>query len=247
MKLYVTRYRWSAVLMLAAAAFLSPVSSAMSFDVEPPILYLSGRVVTTDWPMWERAMARFELDTIVFGHSPGGDSQTGRRIGNEIRSRGMKTVVAGRCMSACANMFLGGVERQFIKDFSAQPTVLGYHGTYRRTGEHLDRGVEYFLSMADGKLTEALAKSFAGIDNRRGALYFIHRDQRANDTQALAYFCDGEEADSKRDEQCKNMAGVDALSSGILTTWGVRDIPVPSSRPVRRQLDRGPTVKSWRD
>ncbi|MEO8134287.1 MAG: hypothetical protein ABI831_09950 [Betaproteobacteria bacterium] len=37
-------------------------------------------------------------------------------------------------------------------------------------------------------------KSFTAIDNNKGALYFIHRAQRSTDTQALAYFCAGEES-----------------------------------------------------
>src|SRR6185369_8903031 len=88
-------------LALAVLLLVSNQSLAMSFDAKPPVLYLSGRVVTADWPAWEDAMSRFAIDTVVFGHSPGGDSQTGRRIGAWIREHRMKTVVAGRCMSAC--------------------------------------------------------------------------------------------------------------------------------------------------
>ena len=53
------------------------------------------------------------ITTVIFHQSGGGDSATARFIGNDIRHRRLKTAVYGRCSSACANMFLGGVERQF--------------------------------------------------------------------------------------------------------------------------------------
>ena len=143
-------------------------------------------------------------------------------------------------------MFLGGVERQFLASFRNQPTVLGYHGTYQRhTGEHVARPVDYFLSLTDGKMSDELAKRFTGIDNKKGALYFIHRARRADDSQALAYFCEGEEDNTRRDEQCVNRKDIDAVTSGVLTTWDLREVPPPSFEPTNRQLQRGATIKGW--
>lgn len=219
---------------------------AMTFDAQPPLLYLGGRVATSDWAAWEDAMTRFRIETVVFGNSNGGDAQTGRRIGRAIRSKGMETVVAGRCLSACANMFLGGVERQFIASLHEQPTVLGYHGTYRRnTGEHVNVPVDYFLSLTNGRMSDEVAKTFTSLENRNGALYFIHRSQRTRDTQALAYLCEGDEDDTRRDEKCENISAFDAVSVGVLTTWDLRAVPGWSFVPSRRQRERGVTIKSW--
>ena len=81
------------------------------------------------------------VDTIVFHRSPGGHSNTGRKIGQSIRQRGLKTIVAGLCVSACANMFLGGTERQFTErlgEVSPSP-VLGFHGSYNRKTNEVNR------------------------------------------------------------------------------------------------------------
>jgi len=233
-------------ILLTLVAVAPNFIHAMTFDAKPPLLYLGGKVATSDWAAWEDAMQRFRIDTVVFGNSPGGDSGTGRRIGAYIRDHAMKTVVAGRCISACASMFLGGVERQFIAAHRNQPTVLGYHGTYRRnTGERVERSADYFLSMTDGKMSDDLARTFTGLDNQRGALYFIHRAQVADDSQALAYLCEGEEDDTRRDKQCVNRKDIDAVTSGVLTTWELRNVPPWSFEPTRRQRERGVTIKSW--
>jgi hypothetical protein len=63
-------------------------------------------------------------------------------------------VVHGRCSSACANMFLGGKERQFALTDGKITAVLGYHGSYsKRTREvNRDKSGDYFLDMTDGKM-----------------------------------------------------------------------------------------------
>ena len=96
------------------ALCLTTAAQAMTFTLSPPVLYLGGPVVGSDWDAWEEAMKRFgaEIKIVALHDSGGGDSLAGRRIGNDIRKRNLQTVVHGRCSSACANMFLGGKERQ---------------------------------------------------------------------------------------------------------------------------------------
>ena len=57
-------------------------AAAMQFVADPPFLHLSGRVESADWATWEETMERYrgKIDTIVFHNSPGGHSNTGRRI-----------------------------------------------------------------------------------------------------------------------------------------------------------------------
>ncbi|APV51700.1 hypothetical protein BWI17_19620 [Betaproteobacteria bacterium GR16-43] len=205
-------------------------AGAMSFHADPPYLYLASRVVKTDWEAWQEAMERFDgkIKAIVFDNSPGGDSVTGRRIGHDIRKRGLMTVVSGRCASACANMFLGGKERLFSARLNEQPTVLGYHGSYNKKTHQLskNRPPDYFVEMSEGKMDEDFVGTFTSIENRKGLLYFVHEAQQ-RDGGPLAYLCKGDENPKHRDEECENLKGVDALSKGIVTSWDVAKVPFP--------------------
>jgi hypothetical protein len=221
--------------------------AAMTFDASPPYLFAGGAVVPGDWPAWQDAMSRFgdRIDTVVLHDSGGGDSMAGRNIGNDIRRRKLKTVISGRCSSACANMFLGGVERQYG---SPRPgsvvNVLGYHGSYNKETRALNpsKTADYFLSMTDGKMSEEFVQKFIRIEKAAGLMRFFHPDQRPRKTTPLALLCKGEEDRNRRDEECEKLSGVDALKQGVVTTWAVREIPVPP-RPVNEKI----TVRRWED
>ncbi len=225
---------------------------AMTFHAVPPMLYLGGAVVDTDWDAWLEAMTRFgggsdgAITTIVFHQSGGGDSRAGRLIGNDIRRRKLNTVVYGRCASACANMFLGGINRQF----AAQPmhaakietTFLGFHGSYNKTTKALNakRPGDYYLAMTDGKMSEQFVEKFIRLENKKGLLRFIHPHQAAKRKTPLALLCKGNELAANRDKQCEHLDGVDALTQGVVTTWdevAIASPPMPSNDKI--------TVKSW--
>jgi hypothetical protein len=233
------------VLLAVALAGVAGGVRAMSFHAQPPFLYLAGRVVPTDWEAWNEAMKRFDgkIRAVVFDNSPGGNSKTGRMIGASIREHGFMTVVAGRCSSACANMFLGGKQRLFSAKLLERPTVLGYHGTYEhRNNHHLvkNRPPDYFLDMTDGKMSEELVARFTSIEKRQGLLYFIHPNQQAKDGESLAYFCNGDENPQYRDEECERLKDVDALSAGVVTSWDLANVPEPP-KPNRTNA----TATSW--
>ena len=228
----------------AAIAIHVAPAEAMQFHAAPPFLHVSGRVVSDDWQVWNSAMRNFEgqLKVVVFHDSPGGDSLAGRRIGESIRVRGMRTVVAGRCVSACANMFLGGVERTFASTLRERPTVLGFHGRYsRRSGAvEWEGDPGYYVEMTAGKMGEEFVRSFARLENQQGALYFIHPSQRESQDKALAYLCKGTERHSARDKECESLAQVDALEKGIVTTWDAVVVP-----PIPPAATDPPPRKNW--
>jgi hypothetical protein len=60
---------------------------------------------------------------VVHLTSSGGRIQEGRRMGQEIRRRGLSTYVPAECSSACTSIFLGGKER-----WLATEAKLGFHG-----------------------------------------------------------------------------------------------------------------------
>ena len=216
----------------------------MSFHAAPPYLYLGGGVVRSDWDAWEEAMKKFDgkFDTIVFHDAGGGDSLAGRRIGEDIRTRKFGTVVLGRCSSACANMFLGGVTRQYAEQKSRVHTVLGYHGSYNKETKELNRkkSPDYFLKMTDGKMSEEFVERFIKLENKKGLLRMVHPKQLLRASEPLAMLCKGDEERNRLEEQCEKMAGVDALSKGVVTTWDTRDIPAPPSATRKKITD-----KSW--
>jgi hypothetical protein len=223
----------------------SILASAMSFEANPPYLYLGGPVVREDWATWQEAMKRFDgqIEYVVMHQSGGGDSQSGRRIGQDIRERRLKTVVLGRCSSACANMFLAGVSRQFGAPVLPAQTVLGYHGSYNKeTGKMNERRTgDYFLKMTDGKMTEDFVERFIRLENKQGLMRFVHKDQRRVPEQPLAMLCKGDEDRAKRDEQCERLDDIDALDKGVITTWETLAVPAPKP-PTREKVSDAP----WR-
>jgi hypothetical protein len=232
------------IALAATLAALSFPAAAMHFVADPPYLHLMGRVVATDWPVWEDAMERYrgKVDTIVFHRSPGGHSNTGRKIGQSIRKLGLKTVVAGRCVSACANMFLGGTERSFTERLGDAPPTLGYHGSYHRETKQVNRtrSGDYFVQMTDGKMSEDLIERFIRIENYKGALFFVHPEMRKRKNLPLAYLCSGEEDTRNFDGACAAAEGVDALSTGVVTSWKLAPSPKAPKPPSKAE-----TTKNW--
>jgi hypothetical protein len=228
--------------MLMFGAAMSFGARAMTFDAAPPVLYMGGPVVATDWAAFEEALSRHHIDTIVLHQSSGGDSNTGRRIGAEIRKRGLNTVVLGRCMSACANMFLAGVTRQYAAPQRGVETLLGYHGSYSKESKAVNRRrtADYFVRMSDGKMDAAFVERFIRLENKQGMMRFKHRDQRVRPNDPLVLLCKGDEVASKRNEQCETLSDADALSKGVVTTWEVRDV-APPDKPSLERI----TIRRW--
>lgn len=246
--------------LCAFVIFAFPLSlHAMSFNASPPILYLGGPVASSDWDAWQEAMTRFDsqITTIVFHDSGGGDSAAGRKIGNDIRKRGFSIVVAGRCASACANMFLGGVTRQFATASTERPQpFLGYHGSYNKRTKEMNRNRtgDYFVQMTDGKMDEAFVERFIRIEKSAGLMRFFHREQLKKPTDALVQLCTGLEEHAKRDEQCERLNDIDAVEKGVITTWEMRDVGmIPTATKERltfmswRSTDGGNTTPDFND
>ena len=205
-------------------------------------------MVRSDWDAWKEAKIRFEvnhggkIDTIVFHDSGGGDSLAGRKIGEDIRVRKLKTVVLGRCSSACANMFLGGVVRQYAAAQTGVHTVLGYHGSYNKKTRAVNKtkSGDYFTEMTNGKMSEDFVERFIRLEKKSGLLRLTHPKQLAKSNEPLALLCNGDEDKNKREEQCEKLEGVDELAKGVVTTWDTQEIPTPP-KPSREKA----TFKDW--
>ena len=229
----------TAALLLATAA-----AQAMSFDVQAPYAFLGGAVVREDWDSWQALMERHgaELRVVVLHQSSGGDSLAGRRMAADLRARGLETVVIGRCSSACANLFLAGVERQFAPPMPGFQHVLGFHGSYNKRTQELNRNrtPDYFVEMTDGKMDAEFVERFIRLERKSGLMRFFHRDQAPPVARALTQLCSGEEERSERDAQCEPLPEVDALQKGVVTRWETRDVPLP-----RRPEPGKVSVRRW--
>jgi hypothetical protein len=53
------RHFISAALCIIASFFAVQNTHAMSFNAQPPMLYLGGAVVPSDWDAWQEAMTRY--------------------------------------------------------------------------------------------------------------------------------------------------------------------------------------------
>ena len=226
----------------------APAASGMHFTAEPPVLHIQGRVSPDDWATWEDAMARYRgtIDTVVLHNSPGGHSATGRKIGEAIRALGMRTVVAGRCRSACADMFLGGKERLFTE--SPGEAVLGYHGTYNKVTKQVNktRPGDYYVKMTDARMGQDVIERFIRLENNKGFLFLVHPEQHKRKALPLAYLCKGDENTRNFAGECASVDGVDALSSGVVTSWKLVATPkAPKAPPVPKAPAPAPSTKNW--
>jgi rhodanese-related sulfurtransferase len=121
--------RLVAVCMGLLSLLMAGYTQAMTLEVSGNILFASG-YVGDDLPKFQQAFDKGGIDTIVFVNSPGGDLETGLRVGRLIAERDYTTVVAGFCNSSCSIMFMGGKKRLFSDALPAEGTSIGIHGAH---------------------------------------------------------------------------------------------------------------------
>jgi hypothetical protein len=89
----------------------------------PIVVILEGPLVEDDEDRFATKIASLASAFVAF-NSDGGSLATGLRIGETIRRKGFSTIVpdGGRCASACAFAWLGGIER-----FLGTDARIGFH------------------------------------------------------------------------------------------------------------------------
>ena len=92
------------VLSLLAISWLALPTWAMTMTVDGETVVLSGAVVKADCGDLEALLARAKITTVVLANSGGGNADSGYCIGALVRSRGLSTVIRGRCASSCSRM-----------------------------------------------------------------------------------------------------------------------------------------------
>jgi ATP-dependent protease ClpP protease subunit len=204
---------WIAALLLS---FPAPAMT-MDFQSAGTTLVLSGHVADGDLARLKDALAPGEIRLVVLGDSTGGDLWNGLNVGELIREQGLPTVVAGRCASACALIFLGGTSRAF----AAAPVEarLGFHGAHSRSTKAVSlrnagRLRTYIERMTGGKYTGELLDKTVYIRDSRDIVYVYHPAQAPAARGPVAECLVGE--DGQRN--CTPLQGFDALSLGVVTT-----------------------------
>jgi ATP-dependent protease ClpP protease subunit len=104
--------------LLASAA--SPVLGAQ-IDARNEVIHLVGQINSNDFEVFKVKAGQMGKGAVILD-SPGGSLLAALQIGEMIRLRGWSTYVVGECSSACAMIWLGGVQRYMT------PTAkIGFH------------------------------------------------------------------------------------------------------------------------
>jgi PQQ-dependent catabolism-associated CXXCW motif protein len=203
-------------------------AQAMRVEVHGNLIYASGPV-GNDVGQFQSAMAIPEVDTVVFVNSPGGDLWTGMQVGRMIADKGLKTVIAGSCVSACSIMFMGGKSRSFSDAFRPALTYIGIHGAHnsdtKTVNAQLQPQIFAFYKQHMGERFNAALMNTAlyDMDDAGGLLriFDAHRTPRQT-----SYHC--RSAQTLR-RNCTDFPAVDALNLGIVTSSTLTQLELPAN------------------
>jgi len=209
------------------AVLLALPAHGMEIQTCDSQVILSGRVEGNEYRLVEDILSKNPgITTAVLRNSPGGDADTGYRLGALFRDKGIATYVSGYCRSSCSRLFLGGKERYFTDDYATDRTHVGFHSNYGKDGQIVP-GAPYQLKRfiekhAGGKADEALVDRWVNLRNRNGFAYFFHPQALKRQDGMSILLCQGSEPGNQRWTQCEKIARHDALSMGIVTSLEVK-------------------------
>lgn len=201
-------------------------AQAMKVEVQGRAVYATGPV-EDDILKFQEAIEKPGVDTVVFVNSPGGSLWTGLRVGRLIADRGLKTVIAGSCVSACSIMFMGGKERSFSDAFRPAQTYIGIHGAHNTETKSIDPKVQpqifafYKQYMVERFNTDVMNKALYEMEDA-GALLRIFDGQRT--PKRVPYHCKSSQSLRK---DCTEFKDQDALSLGIVTSNTFTPVDLP--------------------
>ena len=215
------------VLALTGGVALVGSALAMTVEVQGNAVFAAGDIGPKDILKFREAVSRPGIDTLVLVDSEGGDLYTSFHLARVVAARRLKTVVAGQCSSACAIIFMGGVERSFSGAYAPQDTFVGIHGA---------------ISRIDGKVNGVVAAQIYAFFKRNMGVYF-HEDimelavYGMQDAGSLLRVFDATRQ-PKRDpyhcesgqtarQNCTDFKDQNALSLGLVTTNLLSSLKLP--------------------
>ena len=137
-----------------------------------------------------------------------------------IERRGLSTVVAGWCVSACAMLFLAGSSRAFGDLTPPALSSLGFHASYANgnlasAAEALAALKERVIARTGGKIDVSLVDRWLHFTDERNTIRFRYPVAG----EAGVYFCPlGRFPNAGEYANCTPIPAIDALSQGIITT-----------------------------
>jgi hypothetical protein len=184
---------------------------------------LSGRVEGNEYQRLKDVLsANPNIKVAVMRNSPGGDADTGYRVGEFFREKAITTYVSGYCYSSCSRFFLGGKERFFTDDYPANKTNVGFHSNYKKNGDIVPgapQRLKHFIDKySGGKADEELVNRWVNLQNRKGYAYFFHPETMKREDRISILLCQGSEPSNERWKRCEKIVGHDALSMGVITS-----------------------------
>lgn len=214
-------YKLLSALTLSLSALPCMVSpaSAMTMLRSNDTLILFGKIEASDLQRFHRNLSGGPVKHVVLTESPGGDMGAAYGISHLITQRKINTAVRGSCYSACAIIFMAGIERQMLAGKDLARTSLGFHGPHNKetleiSVEAIPKLKEWLLNATQGKFPEELLDRALFIKQANDMMFFYYPG--ANASKGNIRFCNAGSLENPR--KCNNIEGHDILSVGILTT-----------------------------
>jgi hypothetical protein len=117
-------------LLAAFSVLIAGMHSAHAIHIQrvDTDVFVSGDIVAND-----DVKLRAEFDTapvkrLILVNSRGGHLNASMNIARWLTTRGVTTLVAGPCLSACSIIFMAGQQRQYATGYEPRLTVVGIHG-----------------------------------------------------------------------------------------------------------------------
>jgi len=212
----------------------STLRAELKFQVIENQMIISGVIESNDGSYFENEVEKHpRVDTLVLMNMPGGKITSMHRIADAVIERSLNTVALGKCMSACAHIFLAGKERQFAAGYPLQYTSVAFHGMYASKGSLAGWGgpvpanwERYYIKRTNGKLPEAIILKWANLESSKGFAFFFH--PKTPRFGAVSFMCD-----SPPLRKCPKLEK-SALEYGILTSTELAAIKlIPFWEPER--------------
>jgi PQQ-dependent catabolism-associated CXXCW motif protein len=201
---------------------------AMTLETKDNILYATGHV-GDDYVAFEAAFKNPAIDTLVLVDSPGGDMWNGMHIGRMIAAKGIKTVAAGYCISACSMLFIAGKERQFSNSHPPARTYLGIHGPHNKytkvvSPEFATEIYAFFKQQIGGRFNHTVInQALYNMSDSSGLLrvFDVGRSPVRPPVQ-----CPSSQAPSA---DCTQYKALDAYQLGIVTSSQLETLELPTA------------------
>ncbi|MFZ6876152.1 hypothetical protein ACO0LF_29160 [Undibacterium sp. Di27W] len=227
-----------AALILGLAGMNLPCS-AMTMLRSNDTLILFGKVEPDDFQRFYHLLSAAPVKYVILTESPGGDMNAAVTISHLITQKRINTAVRGNCFSACAFIFMSGIERQMLAGKDLTRTSLGFHGPHNKdtleiATESIPRLREWLLKATQGKFPEELLDQALFVKKAYDMMFFYYPG--ANPGKGDIRFCN--QGSLVNPKKCYNIEGHDVVSVGILTTAELLKVeeaeaPVASSPPAK--------------